>query len=113
MFLSVPQVPKKSTRMTLWKVVDWRFQYILWSFLTFTLFVFVVPLDIEKCLTRGAALTVYPSQLQRLPHTAPRMRVASLRVDRYFTHFDVVRVVKLATCMLEWEQSCTKNDYLR
>ena len=33
---------------------------------------------------------------QGLPHTGPRMRVAALLVGRYFTHFEVVRVVRLA-----------------
>ena len=32
-----------------------------------------------------------------------------LRVSPYFTHFEVVRAMKLAACMLEMAQSCTKT----
>ena len=32
----------------------------------------------------------YQDLLIRVPHTEPLMRVAGLRGDRYFTHFEVV-----------------------
>ena len=38
---------------------------------------------------------------------------AGLQAGKYFTHFEIVRVMKLAACMLERAQSCTKSDYLR
>ena len=49
---------------------------------------------------------------KRLPHTGSRMQVAGLRGDSYFTHFEVVRMMRLAACMLEKTQSYTINDYL-
>ena len=47
-----------------------------------------------------------------LSHTGSRLRIAVLRGDSYFTHFEVVRMIRLAAYMLEKTRSCTINDYL-
>ena len=46
----------------------------------------------------------FKSKKLRLLHTGARMRAAVLRDNRYFTQFEVVRVMKSAACILEKAQ---------
>ena len=55
---------------------------------------------------------VYIVAVLRLPPTEPGMRVAGLRGGIYFTHFKVVRVVRLAASIMERAHTSTKNDFL-
>ena len=51
---------------------------------------------------------------RKYPKTAPhwaRQAVAGLQGGRYSTHFEVVRVVRLAAYMLEKVHTGTKNDF--
>ena len=67
---------------------------------------------IEKVLVRAGKEIILLLLLHlRLPHTGPHMRVAGLRGGRYFTHFEVVRVMRLAACMMERAHTSTKNDF--
>ena len=59
---------------------------------------------------KNTSHVVSSHRTKRLPHTGSRMRVAGLRGDSYFTHFEVVRMMRFAACMPEKAQKNATSE---
>ena len=114
-YISLSRITVRKWRLSLWAVSSWSWNLRKYChanayFNSTSKCEFCRPVEL-KCLTINSTRGVTWCHLVLLGHLF-HLRLASLRGGRYFIHFEMIRVVKLISRVLEKAHIHTKDAFL-